>query len=923
MANYYGKFLQSVERWPEAISVEFQRQSGKLEQYSYRELRHMAESVARWLEQNGVERGAGCAILAGNGPRWVAAYLGILAHGAVAVPLDTAFTAEQVRKLLADSSATLLLADARNARTATRATDTTGTRLVLLEAAPHSGLPDLEPSLAAAVEGFIPAEVDPSQTAAILYTSGTTSDPKGVELSHANFNAESEAVFGVFQLGPDDAILGVLPLFHALAQMANLLLPLTTGARVVFLESLNTAELLRALREREITIFACVPQFFYLIYERIEKEIASRGRAAELLFSAGLQLSGVFRAMGVNTGKLLFRPVHRMLGSRMRYLIAGGSRLDPAIGRVYRALGFELLQAYGLTETAGGALVTRPEDNVIGSVGKPLPGVELRIAASDTVPQESSGAANRPSAGEITIRGPIVMKCYHNRPNATTAVLRDGWLHTGDLGYLDSRGHLFITGRAKEVIVLSSGKNIHPEEIEAHYQKSPYIKEICVLGVQGEPGEPAAERLYAVVVPDFDLLRQRKIVNAREVIRFDIESLSQQLPSTKRILGFEIWQEDLPRTTTRKLKRFEIEQRVRERRSQSEAAGDQPAARPFTEEDRLWMERPEVARSLAVIRQAVPETAREIHPRDNLELDLGLDSMERVELLVALEHELGASVPDSLVSEVYSVRELVEAVQRAAGTGAAAPRQTAWEAILKEDPTDPDVLAVARPQPIAERGWFLFGHLVNLLSRDLFHLKVRGLGKLPANGPFILAPNHQSFLDPPILISVLPFPILKQLFYVGTSEIFGRGIARRLARSLKLIPVDPDAHLVPAMRAGAYGLRQGKILVLYPEGERSIDGVPRNFKKGAAILATHLHVPIYPVALDGFYEAWPRGKRFQGFSRLEIAFGDAIYPRTTFEDPEREYARLTAELKQRVLDLWNGMREPHPQAKCAAGRHGD
>ncbi len=154
------------------------------------------------------------------------------------------------------------------------------------------------------------------------------------------------------------------------------------------------------------------------------------------------------------------------------------------------------------------------------------------------------------------------MKGYWNRPDATAAVLRDGWFYTGDLGYFDADGNLFLTGRKKELIVLSNGKNIYPEEVEAHYLKSPYIKELAVMGLEGKPGE-GGDRLHAVIVPNFDVLRQKKIVNAKEVIRYDIESLSQQIASTKRIGSYEIWQEDLPRTTTRKIKRFEVEKRVK------------------------------------------------------------------------------------------------------------------------------------------------------------------------------------------------------------------------------------------------------------------------------------------------------------------------------------------------------------------------
>lgn len=176
--------------------------------------------------------------------------------------------------------------------------------------------------------------------------------------------------------------------------------------------------------------------------------------------------------------------------------------------------------------------------------------------------------------------------------------------------------------------------------------------------------------------------------------------------------------------------------------------------------------------------------------------------------------------------------------------------------------------------------------------------------KLPKQGPYLICPNHQSFLDPVMLVASLPYAVLRNVFYVGTSEIFGGGILKLLARTLKLVPVDPDANLIPAMRAGAFGLRHGKILVLYPEGERSIDGPPKVFKKGAAILATHLRVPIVPVALEGFYEAWPRGKGFQKFAKLKIEFGDPIPPPPATDNPESAYDALTAELKHRVMQMW-------------------
>jgi long-chain acyl-CoA synthetase len=344
-------------------------------------------------------------------------------------------------------------------------------------------------------------------------------------------------------------------MFHVLAQMANLFLPLFNGARVVYLETLNTTELLRALQERNITAFCVVPQFFYLIHERIFKELNKRGKFTLRWCASLMALNRALRRVGINAGKVFFGKIHATFGTRMRYLVTGGSRFDPAIARDFYSFGIDVLNAYGLTETTGGAFINPPGHIVFGSVGQPFPGVEARIV--DPKPVEEGA----PPAGEIAIRGAIVMKGYWNRPEATADVLRDGWFYTGDLGYFDSGGNLFITGRRKEVIVLANGKNVYPEEIEAHYLQAQYVKEICVMALEARPGDPTSERLHAVVVPNFELLRERKIVNSKEAIRFEIEALSHKIASTKRLGSYDIWQEDLPRTTTRKLKRFQIERK--------------------------------------------------------------------------------------------------------------------------------------------------------------------------------------------------------------------------------------------------------------------------------------------------------------------------------------------------------------------------
>ncbi len=927
MNNFYEQFAATAERFAAHPAVEVQCRD-RLDRFTYAELCAMAERTAQFLAARGIAPGDRCAILADNDARWCAAYLGVLRLGAVAVPLDTAYKPGQIAALLRDSGARILFVPPRYLAPAREAA--AQAELVLLEGC-DAGLASFDDILAQALPAgtriAAPCPAVPTDPAVILYTSGTTSDPKGVVLTHANLLAEMKAVFEVVRVDERDTILGVLPLFHALAQLANLLLPFSVGARVVFLEAVNSAELLRALSERGVTAFCCVPQFFYLIHQRVTQQVAAAGRARRLAFRALLGLNGRLRdRAGLNLGPLFFRGVHDVLGREMRLLVTGGSRFDPAIHRDLYRLGFSLLQAYGLTECSGAATITRPGEKYSDSVGRPLPGIEVKIAPSDTASED----------GEVLVRGPIVMQGYFNRADANAEALADGWLRTGDLGYLDAAGRLHITGRRKEIIVLSSGKNIYPEEIETHYLQSPYIKELCVMGL-ARPDEPAAERLHAVVVPDFEVLRERKMLNAREILRFEIEGLSIHLPGHKRILSYEIWTEELPRTTTRKLKRFEIVRRMHARGGPAQEIARE--ARPLGEEELAWTTRPQVARALKLIRAAV-KTGVPIRPDANIELELGLDSMERVELLTRLEQMFGTAVPEETAHRIYTVRELVEACLPAADQGSAAAvppgparlapaepaagaaQGDAWARLLAAAPEDdPELTALLQPRPVFAAAMFVVLKLCYGLERLMFRFRIAGRENLPAHGPFLLCPNHQSYIDAILLVSALPFRVLRNTFFVGASEYLATPFMRWFARKTNLIPVDPDTNLLRAMQAGAFGLRHGKVLILFPEGERSIDGAPKKFKKGASILSLHLRAPVVPVALDGVFEVWPRGRPPRwgawlpgGSGRISMRIGPPIPPPgalpadTASLEAESHYAAAAERLRATVLEMWHALR---------------
>jgi len=539
----------------------------------------------------------------------------------------------------------------------------------------------------------------------------------------------------------------------------------------------------------------------------------------------------------------------------MRLLVTGGSRFDPAIGRDLYDMGFTVLNGYGLTETSGAATLHRPDDRYTTSVGPPLSGGEVRIGRLNRADHDADD-------GEILIRGPIVMREYFQRPDATWDAVPDGWLRTGDLGYLDAQGRVYITGRKKEVIVLSSGKNIYPEEVEVHYGQSPFIKELCVVGM-AHPDAPAAERLHGVVVPNEETLKSRGTVNVRELIRFELEGLATRLPAHKRILSFEISRNALPRTSTGKIRRHEVSRAVQVDAAAARERSTSQTVTPLTDEERAWSSDPKRADVLVAIAEILRKTP---HPEANLELDLGLDSMERVELLTALEQRTGRTITAEARAEIFTVRQLVEAIVTAEhrnGDSPAATTELPWDHLLSQPVNAALLKDLDRIRGLRAIGFYMFSRCWRGVARLVFGFCPAGLDRLPASGPVILAPNHQSYLDGLFLTGALPFFILRRTFVVGASEYFETRSARWLARLANIVPVDPDANLVTAMQACASGLRSNHVLLLFPEGERTIDGEVRPFRKGAAILSAHLNVPIVPIAIDGPFALWPRSRPFQ------------------------------------------------------------
>jgi long-chain acyl-CoA synthetase len=903
------------------------------EVYTFSELLRQVRAVAYALSQNGVEVGDRVALIGENHPKWAIAYLGTLLRGAVIVPLDPHGEVETITNFLINSEAKVAFLSPDQLGRFAEIRQKLGRDIKTVVWSTESG-PAAETGGSDRFEdwadGDFPEkplpEVKDDDIAVLLYTSGTTGTPKGVPLTHGNILAELEGVNYVLKLSDKEKILSLLPLFHAYLQIVNLWIATIYGCEVGYLKELTPAELSEAMKTFRPTILTTVPRLWYLFHKKIFDAVSAKSKSVQAIFKALLRTNGVLRnTIGLNLGRKFFREVHESFGGKLRIAISAGSRFDEDVAIDFHNLGFTILQGYGLTETSGAATATYEDDNRVGSVGKPMHGAEIKIERPD-----------KDGVGEVLIKGPMVFSGYYKNPEATAeAFTDDGWFRSGDLGRIDRGGHLYIVGRGKDVIVLPSGKNVHPEDIEVHYLKCPLVAELAVIGVADErEARAGAEKLAAVVVPDFEHLKREKIANSKEAIRHALDNLGRSLPEYQRVRDYIIRAEPLPRTATRKIKRFQLKQEIES--GVIAAEEKQQNAWEFTAADTSLLDTSTAKPVVAAIRQNAKDPDAVIHPAMNLEIDLGLDSLARAETFAALEQAFSTEFDAEEAATALTVANVIELVNKHGGEDAEnVSIDLNWGQILREaDDRDlPEIEFVLRDRPVfAAFAWSVY-KTFNLFCRVFMRLEVHGSENLNSalrgHSAFLICPNHQSYLDPFVLCSNYPYRLFKNIFHVGASEFFANRPMQFIAKMLNVVPVDPDTQLMKAMKAGAIGLKHGKVLNIYPEGERAFDGSLHTFKKGAAILATELDLPIVPVAIDGLYKVWPRKSWRIRPAKVKITIGKAFYASKVisgqlaavdgFNSPlatrhsslsgDAAYSAVTAHLKDTIAAMIDEMRK--------------
>jgi long-chain acyl-CoA synthetase len=838
-------------------------------------LAEKALSLARSLRENRLGSGDAVALWAPNSAIWIAAALAVLRAGAVVVPIDELAEARQFEAALHSSRARLLVTTARHIETSGDFLRAHNIRTILVDEIERSGQARsaCQHPVSDQAED-LPLPVDDAP-AILSWTSGTTGSPKAFLLTHRNIATNVEALENLSVAGPQDRALLPLPLHHAYPFVVGMLTTLTIGTTIVLPGGTTGPALMMALRGGEVTTIIGVPRLYDALWAGIDGRLKGYSLPLRLAWRALLQLTlFVQRSMGLRLGRLLFAPVRKGIAPRLRLLVSGGARLEPETEAQLEALGWTVLSGYGLAETASLFTGNRPDDRRFGSAGQPLAGGQLRIADPDDQ-----------GVGEIELRGSSIMRGYLGNPESNReAFTSDRWFRTGDLGFVDRDGFLFVTGRSKEILVLGGGKKVVPEDLERIYGSAPEISEIAVLEEKGT--------LVALVRPDAVELRARGATNLRDGIRVILGERARQLPSYKRLSGFALTNQPLPRTRLGKYRRFLLPTLYAE----AAAGGGRHAADTLTPEDAALLGDPTADAVWTLLRRRYPNQQFDLDL--NLNLDLNLDSFSWMELTIQLQDQLGIHLSDADLARIETIRDLLRlSIERQtkipalSGQGAAVALDIErWAA-----PTNTLLTTLGFALYIVDR----------LVMRAVFRLQAIGVERLPATGPFVIAPNHVSYLDAPAIAAALPWRRLQHVYWAGdVLRLFSNPLSRLFARAMHLFPID-SKHPGAALETAARVLSDGNVPVWFPEGWRSPDGRLQRFLPGIGQLLLQNRAPAVPSYIAGTFEALPRDRRIPKFCRITVTFGnpEAVGSLLARGSGWTEEERIADALHQCIVDL--------------------
>lgn len=780
-------------------------------EYSYKELIAGAKEYASLLD---LEKEGKAVVFMENRPELLYAFLGIWDKKGTCVCLDAASKVSEFQYFIEDCRPKYIFASENTYEIAREAVEMSGVSTKIINV-------DKVDLSKADKEGTIYAP-DRDAVALILYTSGTTGSPKGVMLTFDNILVNIEGLNKYNMYKPTDRVLALLPMHHIFPLLGSGIVPLQQGATIAFLKELSSQAMIEALNNYKITMMIGVPRLWEMLHKKIMEKINSN-KVIKTLFKAAEKIDSK------DFSKKLFKKVHEGFGGNIRFFVSGGSKLNPEVSRDFKTLGIDVCEGYGLTETAPMIAFTPINQVVPGSAGKIMDGVEVKIAED----------------GEILSKGRNLMKGYYNKPEATAEVIdADGWFHTGDLGEVKDE-YLYVTGRKKEMIVLSNGKNINPIEIEQWIMSNTdLIEEMVVIEYNA--------LLTAVVYPNFAKVKEGRVTNIAETLKNEvIDKYNGKAPNYKKILDLKIVQQELPKTKIGKIRRFMV---------------------PDLLEGKIEVEKEENApifEEYVVISEYLANLkSKKVLSKAHLELDLGLDSLDLVEFMAFVQNSFGVNLTEEILTENPTVIAISEYLKE--NSNGLEVKDIDWKTILEKESLE------GLPKSNTA------GKVVKCILKPIFsgYIKIEkeGAENTDVAKPTVFIGNHQSFLDGFIFNQSVDNKILDNTYYLAKVAHFQKGFMKSLGENSNVMLIDINKNLAETLQSAATALRKGKNIVIFPEGTRTRDGEMKEFKKFYAILAKELGADIVPFGIKGAYELFPAHRKTPARGTVKVKFFPKVSP---------------------------------------------
>lgn len=820
------------------------------ENLSYRDFIGRCRAFAQGFSLSQEEK---VGIISENRSEWLLAFYAIWLNEGTVVPIDFMSTVQEIIHVLQDAEIAYLFVSPQCMAQAQEAVKKSGRDITIYEI--EAFAQNTRKKFFSHEQGEKDLEfADDDMTAVMIYTSGTTGKPKGVMLTRKNFSANIEGILalGVFQT--TDIYGALLPFHHVYPLTGTLLMPLCSQASLAIIEKLSSEAIGEAFRKYKITILFGIPRIYNIFHQGIFNKIQN-----SFITRTFFSIAKILPSMAIR--KKIFAKVHKNFGGNLRYFLSGGSKIEAKVMSDFAVLGIPMVEGYGLSETSP-LCSTNGSPGVFkkGTIGKAISNVEIKIVD-----------------GEICARGDNIMKGYYKRLQETQEVLKDGWFYTGDAGSMDKQGYVTISGRKRELIVLPNGKKFNPEEVEKNIAQihPEMIQEVGVFA-QGNG-------LFALVVPNFEFLTQKNLANAFETVRWQIiDKYNRTARDYKKVLDFKLIADELPRTRIGKPKRFLFpalasEQEEKKRKHPSEPSGANYA-------------------QLKSFLQNL--SGKTVYPDSCLELDLGFDSLARIETESFFESKFLVSITPEQLSGDTTVQQLYNLICETEKNqdGQTEASVSGWAEVLQQK----------QSHVIKNSSFFLHMAKIFLTPLFLFYVRLTSKGLQKSfytshnnNNAVLFTPNHQSYLDAPALVASLPHKVLAKTFFIGNNRHFTSPFNRWLAQNSNMLIIDINLQLKESMQKIAFLLKQKKNVVIFPEGARTRDGQLMEFKKFFAILSKELEIAVVPVTIKGTAKLLPLDASFPYAGKISVNFSEPL------ELFDKSYEEICTQVKEVIATELN------------------